>query len=89
MHIHIKSKSVVRYTVNYIYSILLHLYQRDENVALDTHMRYLLIVVSSSIKHFNTNIVKMFKQNSTCSGHLGLVLKSFIHEKQELKCIPD
>lgn len=29
-----------------------------------------MITISSSIKHFNINIVKMFKQNNTCSEHI-------------------
>lgn len=37
---------------------------------LDTHMRYLLFLTSSSIKHLNINVIKMWWQNRTYWGNI-------------------
>lgn len=42
------------------YTILFNLYQINENTFLNTYMRYLMFLISSSMKYFNINTVKLY-----------------------------
>lgn len=72
----------------------LHLYQIDENAALDTHMRNLMFLIFSSINYYNINIVKTccinkMANSEVTSPNIRVVLRRLTHEDHELKYIPD
>lgn len=71
------------------YPTLVHLYQTDGNAALDTCIKYLMFLIFSSIKHFNSNIVDKMANIGGTSSTPGLVLRRLTHNDHEFKCNPN